>query len=47
MHAHASCKCAEKLMILRLFGDNPDPEGGIGKAFFHNADEFYDVFGHT
>jgi hypothetical protein len=47
MDPHATGECAEKLVILRLVGDNPDTEGSVWKTFFHNADEFNDIFGHT
>ena len=47
MDPHASSESAEKLMILRLIGDDPNTEGGIGKTFFHNADEFNDIFRHA
>ena len=46
MHAHASRKMTQKFMIFGFFTRDPDTERGIGKGFFHNAEEFYDVFGH-
>ena len=47
MDPHASGKSAEKLMILRLVGDDPDTEGGVWKTLFQKADELNDIFGHT
>lgn len=46
MHAHPSRKMAQELMIFGFLTRNPHTERGIGKGFFHNAEEFYDVFGH-
>ena len=47
MDPHASCEGAEELVILRLVRNNPNAEGGIGKTLFHNADELYNILGHT
>lgn len=47
MDPHASGKSTEELVIFRLVGDDPNAEGGIGETLFHNADELYDIFGHT
>ena len=47
MDPHASGKSAEELVVLRLVRNDPDAEGGIGETLFHNADELYDIFGHT
>ena len=46
MHAHSSCQVAEQPMIFGLLTCDTNAERGIGEAFLHNADEFYDVFGH-
>lgn len=47
MYPHAPSESAEKLVVLRLVGSDPNPEGGVGETFHDNAGEFYDVLGHT
>ena len=46
IHAHASGQVALEDMIGCFFTRHADLEHRIGKAFFHNADEFDDVLGH-
>ena len=46
MHPHTTRQMAQKFVVLRLVARHADAECGIGKSFFHNADEFDDVFGH-
>lgn len=46
MHAHATRQVAQEFVIFRLVARHTNAEGGIGKSFFHNADEFDNVFGH-
>jgi|GEM_PF-2419484 hypothetical protein len=46
VNAHSSCEMAEELMILGFFGSDTNTEGGIGKAFLNNANEFNDILRH-
>ncbi len=46
MDAHAPCQMAEELVVLCLVACHADAERGIGKGFFHNADEFNNILGH-
>ena len=46
MDAHAARQVTVQLMIFRLFTRDTDAERGIGKRFFHDADEFNNILGH-
>lgn len=45
--AHTTRKVAQKLVVFRLFAEDLDAKGGIGKGFQHNADELDDVLRHV